>query len=66
MRMKRSTVAVEILASLTLMFIAACLPVVRAQNSDELMPVEGAVKAKGVLEQAIAALGGPAYLNIRT
>jgi len=36
----------------------------RAQNPDELMPAESAAKAKAILQQAIDALGGAAYLNV--
>lgn len=35
-----------------------------AQASDQLMPEESAAKAKEILQQAIQALGGPAYLNV--
>jgi hypothetical protein len=37
----------------------------RAQEDELMMPEESAAKAKGVLNQAIAALGGAAYLNVR-
>jgi hypothetical protein len=36
----------------------------RAQNPDELMPAESTAKAKAILQQAIDALGGAAYLNL--
>ena len=39
-------------------------PAGRAQNPDELMPAESAAKAKAILQQAIDALGGAAYLNV--
>ena len=55
----------QVAAFLALIVLAACVSVVRAQNADELTPAAGAAKAKDVLEQAIAALGGPAYLNVR-
>ncbi|MGH9679894.1 MAG: hypothetical protein ACRD4Y_08070 [Candidatus Acidiferrales bacterium] len=42
--------------------IAALAGPARAQ---ELMPEQSAAKAKQVLQQVIAALGGPAYLNVR-
>ena len=35
-----------------------------AQDSEQLMPEESAVKAKEILQQAIQALGGTAYLNV--
>jgi outer membrane lipoprotein-sorting protein len=37
----------------------------RAQNPETLLPEESAAKAKGLLQQAIAALGGAAYLSAR-
>lgn len=36
----------------------------RAQNPDEMMPDASAAKAKAILQQAIDALGGAAYLNV--
>jgi hypothetical protein len=36
-----------------------------AQPEQELMPDQSAAKAKGVLRQVIATLGGSAYLNVR-
>jgi hypothetical protein len=39
-------------------------PRTAAQDSDQLMPEESAAKAKEILQQAIRALGGPAYLNV--
>jgi hypothetical protein len=35
-----------------------------AQDSQFLMPAPSAAKAKQIIQQAIAALGGPAYLNV--
>ena len=35
-----------------------------AQDSEQLMPEESAAKAKEILQQAIQALGGTAYLNV--
>ena len=35
-----------------------------AQDSEQLMPEESAVKAKEILQQAIQALGGTVYLNV--
>jgi hypothetical protein len=42
----------------------ATAPQAAAQDSDQLMPEESAAKAKEILQQAIQALGGPAYLNV--
>lgn len=36
-----------------------------AQNPETLLPEQSAAKAKQFLQQLIAALGGPAYLNVR-
>jgi hypothetical protein len=36
---------------------------VRAQNPDELLPADSAARAKVLLDQAVQALGGDAYLN---
>ena len=36
-----------------------------AQNPQDMMPAESAAKAKEILQQAIQALGGTAYLNLR-
>jgi len=45
---------------------AAHLPPARAQQSPEVMtPEQSAAKAKDLLQQTIAALGGPAYLGVR-
>lgn len=37
----------------------------RAQNPDTIPAAESAAKAKSILQETIAALGGPAYLNVR-
>jgi hypothetical protein len=39
-------------------------PASRAQNPEGLLPDASAAKAKAVLQQAVQALGGPAYLNV--
>jgi hypothetical protein len=39
-------------------------PRAAAQDSEQLMPEESAAKAREILQQAIQALGGPAYLNV--
>ncbi len=36
-----------------------------AQNSEALLPEQSAAKAKSILQQVIAKLGGSAYLNVR-
>jgi hypothetical protein len=49
------------------LFVAAWLqvaPCAFAQNPQDMMPAESAAKAKEILQQAIRALGGTAYLNL--
>lgn len=48
------------LAIICLLYAPVSLP---AQNPDELLPAQSAAKAKAILQQAIAGLGGNAYLN---
>lgn len=46
---------------------AACLtvaPRLKAQDDDVLMPAQSAEKAKQLIQEAITALGGQAYLNV--
>ena len=46
--------------------LAASLPrLVSGQNPENMMPAEREAKGKQILDQLIAALGGPAYLGIR-
>ena len=54
-----------VLASSVLAVMAALAPVSRAQSPEVLMPEQSAAKAKDLLQQAIVALGGPAYLGVR-
>jgi hypothetical protein len=42
-----------------------CAPNATASSAQEMLPDESAAKAKQVLQQVIAALGGQAYLNVR-
>jgi hypothetical protein len=50
----------------TLALVLLCLTsAARAQNADSLMPAESAAKARAILDQAIEALGGQAYLQLR-
>lgn len=47
---------------------AACLAVpvrLAAQNPDDMLPAQSEAKAKQILQDAIAAMGGPAYLDVR-
>ncbi len=64
MRMMRKSAFV--VAILVAAFLVVCLrPPARAQNPDSLLPAEGAARAKALLDQSIAALGGPMYLRLR-
>jgi hypothetical protein len=45
--------------------LAALVPSVSAQDTVVLMPEQSAAKAKQLIQQAIDALGGSAYLNVR-
>jgi hypothetical protein len=45
--------------------LALLIPLVSAQDTVVLMPEQSAAKAKQLIQQAIDALGGSAYLNIR-
>jgi len=36
-----------------------------AQNPDDMMPAQSEAKAKQILEEAVGAMGGAAYLNVR-
>ena len=53
------TFAMAIAATAFLVMAAA-----QAQNPEEMTPEASAAKAKAILQQAIQALGGPAYLNV--
>ncbi len=52
--------------ALSLLLVCACLAIsLRALAQDEvLLPEQSAAKAKAILQQAVDALGGPAYLNV--
>jgi hypothetical protein len=60
-------VNLRVMACLVLVFGLATRYGMRAaaQPGQELMPDQSAAKAKGVLRQVIATLGGSAYLNVR-
>jgi hypothetical protein len=57
----REILAVAVLAAVFLGGTAVCA----AQDDQFLMPEQSAAKAKQLLDQAIEALGGSAYLNVR-
>ena len=60
----RAKFGVRVAAILAALLVFLFVPAGRAQNPDELMPAESAAKAKAILQQAIDALGGAAYLNL--
>jgi hypothetical protein len=64
MNMKRLCTAAATSICLLVLLIG-CVPVIRAEHPDDLMPAESAAKAKSILTQAIAGLGGDAYLHVR-
>jgi hypothetical protein len=64
MRIKTSKFALQMTAILAVLVSLLFLPAGRAQNPDDLMPAVSAAKAKAMLQQAIEALGGAAYLNV--
>ena len=59
-RMPGTTVCLAVIFGLA----AAYASPAKAQSGQDLMPEESAAKAKSVVQQAIAALGGRAYLNV--
>jgi hypothetical protein len=65
-RIKISKLALELAAILAGMTILGIVPASHSQNPDEIMPDASAAKAKAILQQAIDALGGAAYLNVHT
>jgi outer membrane lipoprotein-sorting protein len=53
-------------AAILIAAAAIALPAnLAAQDQDVLSPDQSSAKAKGILQQTIAGLGGPAYLNVK-
>ena len=52
--------------ALTLMAMTIVASVAKAQNPDTMAPEASEAKGRQILNQLIAALGGPAYLNEKT
>ena len=52
-------------AGLLATFLTALAPPGRAQSAETMLPEQSAAKAQGLIQQAITALGGPAYLSVR-
>ena len=63
--MKTKTTGTWLPVCLLAAMVALCPAVVAAQDPRELMPAASAAKANELLDQAITALGGQAYLNAR-
>ena len=64
MRARRIVTRCALSVGVAILALCVALPL-RAQNPNSLMPAESAARAKVILDQAIAALGGPAYLGLR-
>jgi hypothetical protein len=64
MRIKTSKLRLQIAAILAGLAILLFLAFGRAQDADQSMPDASAAKAKAILQQAIDALGGAAYVNL--
>jgi hypothetical protein len=45
--------------------VLVCIPIAGAQDTAVMMPEQSAAKAKQIIQQAIDALGGQAYLDVR-
>lgn len=68
MRLRRgwaSTLALGMLLGGAAAMLPAPSALARAQNPDTLLPEQSAAKAREIIQQMIAALGGDAYLNVR-
>ena len=64
--MKRKSAFAFSAANVAAALLMVCLArPARAQNPNSLMPAESAARARAIVDQAIAALGGPAYLGLR-
>jgi hypothetical protein len=63
--MKITPAVAWLLACLTAAILSLYPAVLAAQDPRELMPAASEAKARELLDQAITALGGPAYLNAR-
>lgn len=65
MRVVRRGVVAAILAASAFFFVLALSQTVARAQQQVLLPEQSEAKAKQVLQQAIAALGGDAYLNVQ-
>lgn len=66
MRVRRSRCSARWAAWLAIVFAIGAPGLLRGQNPNGMMPAESAARAKAILDQAIAGLGGQGYLNART
>lgn len=62
---RRSSLPLRRVHWLAILLVSFAAAPAHAQNPDELLPAESAAKAKTILQQAIAGLGGQAYLDVR-
>jgi len=63
--MKPTHTAARVALGLALAILIACPIAVRPQDPNELMPAQSAAKARAILDDAVAALGGQVYLQAR-
>lgn len=64
MRLKRRIIGAGLALGFALAWTAMLVSAVGAQDTVVMMPEQSAAKAKAVIAQSIAAMGGPAYLNV--
>jgi outer membrane lipoprotein-sorting protein len=66
MRNKLKLLLAHAAVTVSLALALFCLhPAASAQNPNSMMPAESAARAKAILDQSIAAMGGPMYLRLR-
>ena len=64
MRLKRRIIGAGLALGFALAWTAMLVSAAGAQDTVVMMPEQSAAKAKAVIAQSIAAMGGPAYLNV--
>jgi hypothetical protein len=63
-RLKRRIIGAGLALGFALAWTAMVVSAAGAQDTVVMMPEQSAAKAKAVIAQSIAAMGGPAYLNV--
>jgi hypothetical protein len=63
-RLKRRIIGAGLALGFALAWTAMLVSAAGAQDTVVMMPEQSAAKAKAVIAQSIAAMGGPAYLNV--